>query len=202
MKSPKFFFEQERPSGKTVITLKNITKSYSDNYILKNVSFQIGRGEKIAIIGPNGVGKSTLLKIILGKISNDCGNFEWGHEVHTSYFAQDHHEDLKGEMSAYEWLYACAPNTKIGIIRGLLGRILLTGEEANKQISSLSGGESARLLFARIMLEKSNTLILDEPTNHMDLEGVEALSEALKKFEGMVFLVSHYILLKFYNKSS
>ena len=190
--SPKFFFEQERASGKSVITLKNISKKFSDNEVLKNVSFEIGRGEKIAIIGPNGIGKSTLLKIILGKIPNDSGSFEWGHEAHISYFAQDHNEDLNGEISAYEWLHACSPGEKIATIRGLLGRVLLTGDEANKQLSSLSGGESARLLFAKIMLEKSNVLVLDEPTNHMDLEGVEALANALQKFEGTVLLVSHY----------
>ena len=190
--SPKFIFEQERPSGKSVITLKNITKKFSDNEVLKNVSFEIGRGEKIAIIGPNGIGKSTLLKIILGKITNDSGSSEWGYETHISYFAQDHNEDLNGKISAYEWLHACSPREKIATIRGLLGRVLLTGDEANKQLSSLSGGESARLLFAKIMLEKSNVLVLDEPTNHMDLEGVEALANALQKFEGTVLLVSHY----------
>jgi len=190
--SPNLFFEQTRPSGKTVITLKNISKKFGNTEVLKNISFEIRRGEKIAIIGPNGVGKSTLLKIILGKIDLDTGSYEWGHEVRTSYFAQDHQEELKGEISAFDWLYSFATNEKIGVIRGMLGRVLLTGDEANKKLYSLSGGESVRLLFARIMLEKSNILILDEPTNHMDLEGVESLSEALKEFDGTVILVSHY----------
>ena len=190
--SPNLFFEQTRPSGKTVITVKNLCKKFSETEVLKNISFEIPKGEKVAIIGPNGVGKSTLLKIILGKLSADSGIFEWGYETHTSYFAQDHHEELNGKISAFNWLHACAPHEKIGIIRGILGRVLLVGDEANKHLSALSGGESARLLFARIMLEKCNVLILDEPTNHMDLEGVEALSEALKKYEGTVFLVSHY----------
>ena len=190
--SPNLCFDQSRPSGKTVITVKNLFKTFSDNEVLKNISFEIRKGEKVAIIGPNGVGKSTLLKILLGKLAAESGTYEWGYEAHTSYFAQDHHEDLKGEMCAYDWLHAYAPHEKIGIIRGLLGMVLLKGDEANKPLSALSGGESARLLFARIMLEKCNVLILDEPTNHMDLEGVEALSNALKKFEGTVFLVSHY----------
>ena len=120
------------------------------------------------------------------------GTFEWGYEAHTSYFAQDHHEQLRGKISAYDWLYATAPQEPIAAIRGLLGRVLFSGDEALKQVSALSGGESARLLFARIMLEKRNILVLDEPTNHMDLEGVAALGDALKAFEGTVLVVSHY----------
>jgi len=190
--SPNLSFIQSRASGRTVLSVKNLSKSFGDVEVLKKISFEIMRGEKVAIIGPNGVGKSTFLKIILGKIPSNSGIFEWGYEVHTSYFAQDHHEQLKGKISAFNWLYSFAPKEPVGSIRGLLGKVLLSGDEADKNVSALSGGESARLLFARIMLEKSNILILDEPTNHMDLEGVEALSDALKKFEGTVFLVSHY----------
>ena len=160
--------------------------------MLKNISFEIQRGEKVAIIGPNGIGKSTLLKIILGEITADEGIFEWGYETKISYFAQDHHEQLDGKINSFDWLYSYAPHESIGTIRGLLGRVLISGDEALKQVSVLSGGESARLLFARIMLEKNNVLILDEPTNHMDLEGVEALGDALNKFDGTVVLVSHY----------
>ena len=99
---------------------------------------------------------------------------------------------MDGKINSFDWLYSYAPHESIGTIRGLLGRVLISGDEALKQVSVLSGGESARLLFARIMLEKNNVLILDEPTNHMDLEGVEALGDALKKFDGTVVLVSHY----------
>ena len=190
--SPDLSFEQFRPSGKTVLTVKDVSKKFGNTEVLKNVSFEIQRGEKVAIIGPNGIGKSTLLKIILAQLSADEGTFEWGYETHTSYFAQDHHEHLRGKISAYDWLYATAPHEPIGAIRGLLGRVLLSGDEALKQVTALSGGESARLLFARIMLEKRNVLILDEPTNHMDLEGVAALGDALKAFEGTVLVVSHY----------
>ena len=190
--SPDLSFEQFRPSGKTVLTVKDVSKKFGKTEVLKNVSFEIQRGEKVAIIGPNGIGKSTLLKIILAQLSADEGTFEWGYETHTSYFAQDHHEHLRGKISAYDWLYATAPHEPIGAIRGLLGRVLLSGDEALKQVTALSGGESARLLFARIMLEKRNILILDEPTNHMDLEGVAALGDALKAFEGTVLVVSHY----------
>ncbi len=190
--SPNFCFEQSRQSGRTVLTVNNLCKSFADKSVLKNISFEIQRGEKVAIIGPNGIGKSTLLKIILDKINADEGNFEWGYETKTSYYAQDHQEHLDGKINAFDWLYSYSPHESIGTIRGLLGRVLISGDEALKQVSALSGGESTRLLFARIMLEKNNVLILDEPTNHMDLEGVEALSEALIKFDGTVMLVSHY----------
>ena len=190
--SPDFGFKQFRPSGRTVLIVKNVSKKFGGTEVLKNISFEIQRGEKVAIIGPNGIGKSTLLKIILAQISVDQGSYEWGYETHNSYFAQDHHEHLSGKISAFDWLYAIAPHEPIGAIRGLLGRVLLSGDEALKQVSSLSGGESARLLFARIMLERKNVLILDEPTNHMDLEGVAALGDALRAFDGTVLVVSHY----------
>ena len=190
--SPNFCFEQSRNSGKTVLNVNNLCKSFAENTVLKNISFEIQRGEKVAIIGPNGIGKSTLLKIILEEITLDEGSFEWGYETKISHFAQDHHDQLDGKINSFDWLYSFAPSESIGTIRGLLGRVLISGDEALKKVSTLSGGESARLLFARIMLEKNNVLILDEPTNHMDLEGVDALGDALNKFNGTVILVSHY----------
>ena len=190
--SPNLRFQQFRSSGRIVLKVNNLSKKFGDTEVLKNIYFEIQRGEKVAIIGPNGIGKSTLLKIILAQVSADKGSFEWGYETHTSYFAQDHHEHLRGNISAFDWLYETAPHEPIGAIRGLLGRVLLSGDEALKQVSALSGGESARLLFARIMLERKNVLILDEPTNHMDLEGVAALGDALRAFDGTVLVVSHY----------
>ena len=121
----------------------------------------------------------------------NSGESNWGYEVQVSYFAQDHHNLLKERTSVYDWLYAQAPHETVGTIRGLLGQVLFTGDEVKKSVNALSGGESARLLFARMMLEKGNVLVLDEPTNHMDLEGVEALADALQKFEGTVIVVSH-----------
>ncbi|MGA1598278.1 MAG: ABC-F family ATP-binding cassette domain-containing protein [bacterium] len=189
--APQLRFEQTRPSGKLVLRAKNLSKSFGDVSVLENVSLEIERGEKIALIGPNGIGKSTLLKLLLEKTAADAGQWEWGHEVSISYFAQDHHEQLQGAISAYEWLYQFAPQESVSFIRGMLGRVLLSGDEALKQAKSLSGGESARLLFARIMMEKRNVLVLDEPTNHLDLEGVEALADALERYPGTVLVVSH-----------
>ena len=159
--------------------------------VLNGIDTTIERGEKVALIGPNGIGKSTLLKIALGQMEPNSGESNWGYEVQVSYFAQDHHDLLKERTSVYDWLYAQAPHETVGTIRGLLGQVLFTGDEVKKSVNALSGGESARLLFARMMLEKGNVLVLDEPTNHMDLEGVEALADALQKFEGTVIVVSH-----------
>ena len=173
------------------MTSRKISKQFADIQVLNGINFKLERGEKIAVIGPNGIGKSTLLKILLGELESDQGDYEWGYETSISYFAQDHHENLKGRISAYDWLYQFGQQENIGTIRGLLGRVLLSGDEALKSVSSLSGGEAARLLFAKIMLEKRNVLVLDEPTNHLDLEGVEALAQALKDFPGTVIVVSH-----------
>ena len=189
--SPKLKFEQERPSGRTVITSEGLGKQYGKVRVLKDVCFKLERGEKMAVIGPNGIGKSTLLKILLNHLDPDEGTSEWGYETRISYFAQDHHDQLKGQISAYDWLYQLAPQQSISTIRGLLGKVLLSGDEALKSVSSLSGGEAARLLFARMMLEKKNVMVMDEPTNHLDLEGVEGLAKALIDYPGTVIVVSH-----------
>jgi ATPase subunit of ABC transporter with duplicated ATPase domains len=189
--APNLRFLQTRPSGKTVLTLKNVHKSFGDVRVLKGVSTEIQRGEKVALIGPNGVGKSTLLKIALGNLHAEQGETEWGYEAQVSYFAQDHHDLLTGKVSVYDWLYSFAPQESIGTIRGLLGQVLFSGDSVKKSVNALSGGEAARLLFAKIMLEKRNVLVLDEPTNHLDLEGVDALADALAEFEGTVIVVSH-----------
>jgi ATPase subunit of ABC transporter with duplicated ATPase domains len=174
-----------------VLTTDQIHKSYDNQKVLSKVSFTIARGEKIIIIGPNGIGKSTLLKIILDRTSADSGSYEWGYEAQISYFAQDHHEQLNEDMSALEWLSRQAPNEGTNAIRTALGQLLFRQDEAHKNILNLSGGEAARLLFAKIMLEESNILVLDEPTNHLDIEAKETLKKALVNHQGTLILVTH-----------
>ncbi|MGK0289261.1 MAG: ATPase subunit of ABC transporter with duplicated ATPase domains [bacterium] len=188
---PNFRFQTKRPSGKRALEVKNLHKSFDDKKVLQNVSFEVTRGERIGVIGPNGVGKSTLLKILLDQYKASQGSFEWGHEVSISYFAQDHKEAIPPDSTPYEWLYGFAPGETIGAIRSLLGMMLFSGDDVHKATGTLSGGEAARLIFAKILLEKSNLLIIDEPTNHMDLEAIEALGDALVKYEGTVLFVSH-----------
>ena len=158
---------------------------------MSKVSFHINRGDKIIIIGPNGIGKSTLLKILLDRVKADSGTYEWGYESHIGYFAQDHHELLHDSMTVLEWLTRQAPEEVDNTIRNTLGKVLFKQDDANKNILTLSGGEGARLLIAKIMLDQGNILVLDEPTNHLDIESKEALRDALVKYEGTVLLVSH-----------
>ena len=188
---PGFVFQQRRPSGREVLTVKNLSKAFDGHPVLAGVGFTLNRGDKMAVVGPNGIGKSTLLKIIQGELPADGGETVPGYEMHAGYMAQDHHEVLKGRTTVYQWLQGQAPSETIGTIRGTLGRVLFSGDEADKAIGNLSGGESARLLLAGLMLRRDNLLILDEPTNHLDLEGREALMKALCDFEGSVMFVSH-----------
>jgi ATPase subunit of ABC transporter with duplicated ATPase domains len=189
--SPKLEFKCRRASGKSVLKVENLSKSYADKLCLNKVKLSIKRGEKVAIIGPNGIGKSTLLKIALGLVEPDQGEIEWGYETHTAYFAQDHQEQLRTSISVYDWLCEQAEGISTSSVRSVLGQVLFTKDEVEKSVANISGGEAARLLLAKIMLFQPNVLILDEPTNHLDIEGIEALSQALQKYTGTIILVSH-----------
>jgi ATPase subunit of ABC transporter with duplicated ATPase domains len=189
---PTFKLEACRPSGKKVLEIKGLSKAFGDNRVLEDVTLRVDRGDRMAIIGPNGIGKSTLLKILVGELEADAGEVEWGYETHPGYFAQDHSALLEGDKTNVEgWLWNLCPAEPIGFVRGRLGLVLFSGDEAKKQVGSLSGGESARLIFARLGVQKPNVLLLDEPTNHLDLEAIEALVEGLRAFDGTLILVSH-----------
>ena len=189
---PTFKIESCRPSGKKVLEIEGLSKAFGDNQVLENVSLRIDRGDRVAIIGPNGIGKSTLLKILVGEHEADAGEVEWGYETHPGYFAQDHSALLEGDKNSVEgWLWDICPAEPIGFVRGRLGLVLFSGDEAKKKVASLSGGESARLIFARLGVQKPNVLLLDEPTNHLDLEAIEALVKGIRAYDGTLILVSH-----------
>jgi ATPase subunit of ABC transporter with duplicated ATPase domains len=190
--APLFRFPIERPSGKDVLELSKVGKSYGEKRVLESVSLTIRRGEKVAILGANGLGKSTLLKIVVNRLAPDTGESRWGYEAHAGYFAQDH-GDLLDDPKATPLgiMQRACPTEPEFAVRGRLGRVLFSGGDVNKRISTLSGGEAARVVFARIMAEKSNVLVLDEPTNHLDMESIEALTEGLKAYEGTLLFVSH-----------
>ncbi len=189
--APNFVFKQEVKSGKEVLLIEHLSKSFGDKIIFNNVSVRVERGEKIAILGKNGIGKSTFLKTTLDITKPDKGKIVWGHNAKHSYFSQDHHDLVKGNYTAFEWLSHITSISEIPVLRQALGQMLFSQDEVNKKISVLSGGEAARLMFANIILQKANILILDEPTNHLDLESRIALAEALKSFEGTVLSVTH-----------
>jgi len=189
---PTFRFEPQRSSGKEVLTVKGIRKSFADNQVLHGVDLTVNRGDRLAIMGPNGIGKSTLLKIVMGRLEPDSGEVTWGYETHTGYFAQDHSDQFEDStQSAEDWLWTGCPDKDLGFVRGRLGLMLFSGEDGRKPVESLSGGEAARLAFARIALDRPNVLVLDEPTNHLDLESIEALVEALEEYDGTLIFVSH-----------
>jgi ABC-type Mn2+/Zn2+ transport system ATPase subunit len=152
----------------------------------------VRRGERIAIIGPNGLGKSTLLRIAVERLEADTGSVKWGHEVRVGYFPQDHREVLDDpETTPLAALEALCPGESPTFVRAQLGRVLFSGPDVDKRVALLSGGEAARLIFALLAVEKPNVLVLDEPTNHLDLEAIHALVEALKAYPGTVVFVSH-----------
>jgi ATPase subunit of ABC transporter with duplicated ATPase domains len=189
---PKFRFSQRRPSGRDVLKVRGIKKAFGTNEVLHGVDLEVRRGDRLVILGPNGIGKSTLLKIVMGELEPDAGEVEWGYEAHPGYFAQDHRKALEeSDRTAEEWLWDFCPGKDRGFVRGQLGLMLFSGDESEKRLSALSGGEAARLVFSRLSLENPNVLVLDEPTNHLDLESIEALVAGLQNYDGTMILVSH-----------
>jgi ATPase subunit of ABC transporter with duplicated ATPase domains len=189
---PRFRFAQKRQSGKDVLRVRGVKKAFGENQVLHGVDLQVARGDRLVIIGPNGIGKSTLLKIIMGRLDADAGTVEWGYGTEPGYFAQDQHEQLEDSVVTTErWLWDFCPGRDRGYVRAQLGLMLFSGDDGEKIVSALSGGEAARLAFARLMLEQPNVLVLDEPTNHLDLESIEALVAALQGYDGTLILVSH-----------
>jgi ATPase subunit of ABC transporter with duplicated ATPase domains len=196
---PYIKFTMNRPSGRVAAEIKGVSKAFGNLKVVSHFSAIVNRNEKIALIGRNGLGKTTMLKALLADAPSvepapdalDSGSVCWGHEVSIGYFPQDHTGEIQKGMTAVEWLHQFDPDASRQDIHGLLGQMLFTGEEGLKPTDALSGGETARLLFCRIMLQKPNVLVLDEPTNHLDLESINALNIALQKYEGTVFLVTH-----------
>jgi ATPase subunit of ABC transporter with duplicated ATPase domains len=199
---PYIRFEVLKPSGRHPLEIKGLSKSYDDVRVIQNFSAGISRGEKIALIGRNGAGKTTMLKSLIRngtgfvdaadkKFTIDAGDVTWGHEVTVGYFAQDHTESIPHGVKVLEWLHEFDPKASQEELRGVLGQMLFAGDDALKKTEALSGGEAARIIFCRLMLQKPNFLILDEPTNHLDLESINALNIALQKYDGTVLLVTH-----------
>lgn len=177
-------------SGNDVLSVEDLAMSFGDNKLFSNVSFEIKRGDKVAIIGPNGIGKSTLFKIILGNLSPDAGKTLLGVNVNPGYYDQEHHE-LDDRNTIFDEIHNAYPNMTNGEIRNVLAAFVFTEDDVFKTIGSLSGGEKGRVSLAKIMLSKSNFLILDEPTNHLDMYSKEILEDAINSYEGTVLYISH-----------
>jgi ATPase subunit of ABC transporter with duplicated ATPase domains len=205
---PYLKFDQIRPSGKHVLEVEGVNQSYGDVEVIRSFTASVGRGEKIALIGRNGAGKTTLLNALLANSETmpeaelrqvtgydgpflTSGKVTWGHEAAVGYFAQDHKAMLQPGITAFQWLKQWDVTATNEELRGLLGQMLFRSEEADKRTEVLSGGEAARLLFCKLMLQKPNVLVFDEPTNHLDLESINALNIALQRYPGTVLLVTH-----------
>ena len=190
-KMPYIAFKPEREAGDNLLDVINITKHYEDEILLNNVTFKVDRVDKIAFVGPNDLAKTTLFNILMDKEKSDNGNFNWGVTTKQAYFPKDNTEYFNVDLNLIDWLRQYSKEKEETYIRGFLGRMLFSGEESLKKASVLSGGERVRCLFAKMMLTGANVLILDGPTNHLDLEAISALNNSLIDFPGTVLFSSH-----------
>jgi ATPase subunit of ABC transporter with duplicated ATPase domains len=201
---PYIRFEQKRPSGRHILEIEEVSKAYQQKdgsplQVVDGFSASCMRGDKIVLMGRNGQGKSTMLKALLANapgvdatdLGIDSGTVKWGHEAQIGYFEQDMKSSIQLGLTVNDWLHQFDEDATKEDIRGILGQMLFRGEEGLKSTDALSGGEAARLLFCKLMLQKPNVLVLDEPSNHLDLEAINALNLALQKYEGTVLLVTH-----------
>jgi len=190
-RDPSIMFKIHREIGNEVLELENISKSYDGEMVFENINLKINPDDKVAIIGTNGVGKTTLLKIIMEEISPDTGKFKWGQTITYSYFPQNTTDLVVGDDVLAQWIQGFDPKWHIDDIRKTLGRMLFSGEEQKKKIDACSGGEKHRVMLSKMMMDSANFLVLDEPNNHLDLEAIVALGEALHNYKGGIICVSH-----------
>ncbi|OZB90458.1 ABC-F family ATP-binding cassette domain-containing protein [Paenibacillus sp. XY044] len=191
-KYPFLHFKPEREAGKQLLTVDRVTKTVEGEKVLDELSFVVNKGDKIAFVGPNGLPKSMLFEVLMGKADPDAGEFSWGVTTTQAYFPKDNSEYFDGvDLNLVEWLRQFSKDQDETFLRGFLGRMLFSGEEALKKASVLSGGEKVRCMLAKMMLNGANVLLLDEPTNHLDLESITALNNGLIDFDGTILFTSH-----------
>ncbi|HMW17529.1 MAG TPA: ABC-F family ATPase [Accumulibacter sp.] len=195
----RFEFDDKEKLHRQAVEIDRLSFAYpgSSRRVINDLTLTLNGGERLAIIGENGVGKSTLLKLLMGELPPLHGTIKWAEKARPGYYAQDHASEFNSNLSLTEWISGYARNHAgegddlATLIRGTLGRLLFSGNEVSKAVKVISGGEQGRMIFGRLMLTKSNVLVLDEPTNHLDMESIESLNTALEKFKGTLIFVSH-----------
>jgi len=188
--SPFIRFEQTKKLHRQAVTLKEFTKGFDGKPLFDRMNLQIEAGERVAIIGPNGIGKTTLMQCMAGAMVPDSGDVKWTDSAQVGYYAQDHGADFEEDMDLTEWMSQWTTGGE-QLVRGTLGRMLFSGDDIGKSVKVISGGEQGRMLFGKLILEKPNVMLMDEPTNHLDMESIEALNLALENYPGTLVFVSH-----------
>jgi ATPase subunit of ABC transporter with duplicated ATPase domains len=190
--NPYIRFEQAKKLYRLALEVDGISKGYGETPLFSNLGMIIEVGERVAVIGPNGIGKSTLLRTLVGELAPDTGGIKWSENGEIGYSAQDHAADFADGLSVFDWMSQWKkPGDDEQVVRGVLGRLLFSSDELNKSVKVLSGGEQGRMLFGKLMLRQPNILVMDEPTNHLDMESIESLNTALENYPGTLLFVSH-----------
>lgn len=189
--NPFIRFDQEKPLFRNALEIENLAQGY-DELLFSKLNLMVEVGERVAIIGQNGIGKSTLLHTLVGNMAPKQGFIKWSENANIGYYAQDHADEFDCDLNLYDWLDQWKkPGDDEQVVRGMLGRMLFSQNDILKSVRVISGGEQGRMLFAKLMLQKPNILVMDEPTNHMDMESIESLNLALENYKGTLFFVSH-----------
>ena len=190
--NPFLRFEQDKKLFRLALEIKDVSKGFEEKTLFEKLNLILEVGERVAVIGPNGIGKSTLLKTLVGELTPDTGSVKWSENSNIGYYAQDHSHDFEEPLKLFDWMYQWGqPSDDDQSIRGVLGRLLFSRDDSEKPVSVLSGGEQGRMLFGKLMLQKPNILLMDEPTNHLDMESIESLNLALEQYPGTLIFVSH-----------